>query len=180
MTEKSCWLLSSEKTHFSNKTLVNMLWRVEQPSWSNQSLTEYVATKLTEPFLREGRNITCDHFFTSVKLAYSLKSKKTVTVGIVDEIGRVVPKAIKTMKLPLYSTWIFKNEGFTLTVYQRKFSENVLVLSSVHKKKVPISHTPKKLYENVVYYNHTNSGVDNIDQMARLYTTKVTSRRWPL
>ena len=31
-----------------------------------------------------------------------------------------------------------------------------------------------------MYYNHTKSDADNIDQMARLYNTKVTSRRWPL
>ena len=87
-----------------------------------------------------------------------------------------VPKAIKTMKLPLYSTRIFKNEGLTLTVYQGKPSKNVLVLSSVHKE-APISDTHKKLPESVVYYNHTKCGVDNIDHMALLNTTKVASRR---
>ena len=29
-------------------------------------------------------------------------------------------------------------------------------------------------------YNHTKTGVDDIGQMARLYTTKVASTRWPL
>ena len=57
--------------------------------------------------------------------------------------------------------------------------QNVPVLSSVHKA-VPISDTKKKLPESVVYYNHTKSGVDNIDRTARLYTTEVDSRRWPL
>ena len=140
----------------------------------NQSLTEYVVTKLAEPFLNEWRNITCDNFFTSVKLANSLRSKKTTIVGTVNKIRREVPKAIKTMKLPLYSTRIFKNEGLTLTVYQGKPSKNVLVLSSVHKA-VPIWDTPKKLPESVVYYNHTKSQGDNIDQIARC-----TRRRWLL
>ena len=31
-----------------------------------------------------------------------------------------------------------------------------------------------------MYYKHTKSGADNIDQMARLYNTKVASRRWSL
>ena len=100
-------------------------------------------------------------------------------MGTVNEIRSEVPKTIKTLKLPLYSTRIFKNEGLTLTVYQAKPSKNVLVLSSLHKD-VPISDTPQKLPENVMYYNHTKSGVDNVDQIARLYTTKVASRRWPL
>ena len=83
------------------------------------------------------------------------------------------------MKLSLYSIRIFKNEGLTLAFHQVKPLKNVLVLCSVHKA-VPISNTPKKLLESVVYYNRTKSGVDNIDQMACTYTTKVASRRWPL
>ena len=114
-----------------------------------------------------------------MKLANSIKNKKTIIVGTVNKVRREVPKTIKTMKLPLYSTRIFKNEGLTLAVYQGKPSKNVLVLSSVHKA-IPNSDTPKKLHESFIYYNHTKSGVDNIDQMTRLYTTKVASRRWPL
>ena len=171
------WLAVDAESHYLVNGFPYLGKDTQRPK--SQSLTEYVVTKLAEPFLNEGRNITCDNFFTSVKLANSLKSKKTTIVGTMNKIRREVPKAIKTMKLPLYSTRIFKNEGITLTVYQGKPSKNVLVLSSVHKA-VPISDTPKKLPESVVYYNHTKSGVDNIDQMARLYTTKVASRRWPL
>ena len=47
-------------------------------------------------------------------------------------------------------------------------------------KAVPISDKSKKLPESVVYYNHTTPEVDNIDQMARLYTRKVAYKRWPL
>ena len=38
----------------------------------------------------------------------------------------------------------------------------------------------KKFPETVQYYNELKFGVDVIDQMARLYSTKVLSRRWPL
>ena len=38
----------------------------------------------------------------------------------------------------------------------------------------------KKFPESVKYYNGTKYGVDIIDQMTRLYFTKVSSRRWPL
>ena len=100
---------------------------------ANQSVSEYAVTKLPEPFLNEGRNITCDNFFTSVTLAKSLKSKKTSIVGTVNKIRREVPKSIKTTKLPLYSTRIFKNKELTLTIYQGKPLKNVLILSSVHR-----------------------------------------------
>ena len=71
-------------------------------------------------------------------------------MGIVNKIRREVPKAIKTIKLPLYSTRIFKNEELTLTVYQGKPSKNVLILSSVHRF-VAILDTPKKHPESVTY-----------------------------
>ena len=80
--------------------------------------------------------------FTSVELAKSLKSKKTTVVGTVNKIRRDVPKVIKTMKLPLYSTRIFTNEELTVTFHQVKPLEHVLVLSSVHEA-VPISDNPR-------------------------------------
>ena len=45
---------------------------------------------------------------------------------------------------------------------------------------VTISDTRKKLPESVTYYNKTKSGVDNIDQMARLYISNEAPRPWPL
>ena len=78
----------------------------------------YIVTKLARPFLNERRNITCDSFFTSMKLPNALKNKKTTVVGTVNNTRREGLKAIKTIKLPLYSTSIFKNEGLTLTVYE--------------------------------------------------------------
>ena len=171
------WLAVDAESHYLVNGFPYLGKDTKRPK--NQSLTEYVVTKLAEPFLNERRNITFDNFFTSMKLPNSLRSKKTTFAGTVNKIRREVPKAIKTMKQPLYSTRIFKNEGLTLTVYQGKPSKNFLILSSVDKT-VSISHTPKKLLESFMCYNHTKSGSDNIDRMARLYNTKVASRRWPL
>ena len=55
----------------------------------------------------------------------------------------------------------------------------MLVLSTVHRS-VAIAEGKKKLPETIVYYNATKYGVDVLDQMARLYTSKLSSRRWPL
>ena len=176
------WLAVNAESHYLVNGFLYLGKDAQRPK--NQSVSEYVVTKLAEPFLNEGRNITCDNFFASVALAKSLKSKKTSIMGTVNKIRRELPKAIKTIKLPLYSTRMFKNEELTLTVYQGKPSKNVLVLSSVHRS-IAISDTPKKLPESVPYYNKAKSGVGNIDQVARLYTrrggiyiyiTKVASR----
>jgi hypothetical protein len=34
--------------------------------------------------------------------------------------------------------------------------------------------------ETIAFYNDTKYGVDMLDQMAKKYSTKVSSRRWPL
>ena len=63
----------------------------------------------------------------------------------------------------------------TLTVYQRKPNKNVLILSTVHKG-ISVSDGKKKVPDTIQYYNDTKYSVDVLDQMARLYTTKVSSR----
>ena len=146
---------------------------------SDQTLSEHVVLKLMEPFLGGGHNVTTDNFFTSVKLGQKLANKKTSIVGTVNHIRREVPPQIKSCKKPLYSSTILKSNNMTLTVYQSKPSKNVLVLSTVHRS-VAIAEGKKKLPETIVYYNATKYGVDVLDQMARLYTSKVSSRRWPL
>ena len=145
----------------------------------NESLSEFVVMKLMEPYLGKGRNVTTDNFFTSLNLAKRLLQKNTTIVGTLNRIRKEVPAAIKTSKAPLYSSTILNNEGITLTVYQGKTSKNVLLLSSIHKT-VSISEGRKRRPESVEYYNATKFGVDVLDQMARLYTCKVSSRRWPL
>ena len=79
----------------------------------------------------------------------------------------------------MHSTVVLRHENTTLTVYQGKPSKNVLVLSTVHKTVSPSSNK-KKTQETIEYYNATKYGVDVLDQKARMYTTKVSSRRWPL
>ena len=74
---------------------------------------------------------------------------------------------------------MLKHDDFTLTVYQGKKNKNVLVLSSQHSS-VEIGTGEKKLPETIQFYNETKFGVDVVDQMARMYTVKAGSRRWPV
>ncbi|XP_073502039.1 uncharacterized protein [Phyllobates terribilis] len=144
-------------------------------------LADHVVMKLLDPFLKKGRNVTTDNYFTSVKLAKQLKSKGTTIVGTLNKIRREVPKEIKSMKEELYNTKVFRNEdNFTLTVYQGKPNKNVVILSSVHPDVVVASDSAKKTPETVKFYNETKYGVDVVDQMARKYTTRTCTRRWPV
>lgn len=53
---------------------------------------EYVVKKLTEPYYNKGHNVTTDQFFTSLKLAKFLLSKKTTIVGTINKAKREIPR----------------------------------------------------------------------------------------
>jgi Transposase IS4 len=63
--------------------------------------------------------------------------------------------------------------------YRCKKNKNVVLFSTLHPK-VTIDNIEKKKPETVQFYNSTNFGVDVLDQMARKYSVKSSSRRWPV
>nr|XP_040566409.1 piggyBac transposable element-derived protein 4-like [Lepeophtheirus salmonis] len=142
-----------------------------------RSLSEYVVMKLMEPYLGKGRNVTTDNFFKSLSLANELKKNRTTILGTMNRVRKEIPPELKTTKQALFSSFIFVNSGKTLTSYQGK--KKVLILSSVHKS-VKVLDVRKRLPESIQYYNETKYGVDILDQMTRLYSTKMSSRRLPL
>ncbi|CAK9827595.1 hypothetical protein ANTRET_LOCUS5276 [Anthophora retusa] len=78
-----------------------------------------------------------------------------------------------------YSTKLYKTEACTLTMYKSKANKKVLLLSSKHRN-VRIAKNEKRVPETISFYNNTKYGVDILDQMARKYSTKAGSRRWPV
>lgn len=142
-------------------------------------ISEHVVMKLAEPFLKKGRNITTDNFFTSVSLAEKLKSADTSLVGTVNKARKEIPPAVQQSKATLYDTKLLKKDSVTLTVYQGKAKKNVLVMSTLHPS-ISIAETEKKVPEPVQFYNSTKYGVDVVDQMARQYSTRSGTRRWPV
>jgi hypothetical protein len=43
----------------------------------DESLLEHITLQLMDPYLKKGRNVTTDNFFTLAKLAEKLKAKDT-------------------------------------------------------------------------------------------------------
>ena len=78
--------------------------------------------------------------------------------------------------MSLFSSHFYKSENCTLTVYKSKPSVKVLLLSTG----VKVEDNYKRVPETVTFYNKTKFGVDVVDQMARKYTVKAGSFRWPL
>ena len=146
----------------------------------NISLSEYVVLRLIEPFENKGRNITTDNFFTTLNLSRMLKTKNTSLTGTMKRNCKKVPEFVKKVKMPLNDTLLLKHQDITLTVYQGKNSKNVLLLSSLHPTVDIDNNHPKKLPETISFYNSTKFGADIADQMARKYSVKAGSRRWPV
>jgi len=132
-----------------------------------------------EPYLRNGKNVTTDNFFTSLELVNELKKKQTSIVGTADKARRELPPPAKSIQ-QLYSSKLFKNgDCEALTAYQCKPETNVYILSSVHCQRVFLQRFLRKP-ETVFYYNQTKCSVDSADQVARLYSVKAGTRRWPV
>ena len=66
-----------------------------------------------------------------------------------------------------------------MTVYHCKQNKNICILSTLYTS-VTVEITTKKKPEIVTFHNKTKCGVDIADQMARQYTVKAGTRRWPV
>ena len=135
--------------------------------------------RLLKPYLKKGRNVTTDNYFISINLVTELQKYKTSLLGAVNRICKEVPAVVKHMKEPLYSTTLHKSGDVTMTVYQGKTKKNVAILSILHQS-ITIADNAKKTPESVKAYNVTKYGVDIVDQMARKYTVRPCTRRWPI
>lgn len=171
------WMLCDSKERFVLNAMPYLGKDDARPR--NCPLGEHVVMSLCQPYLNKGRNVTCDNFFTSLKLGDELRKKKTTLVGTLNRGKREVPPSVKNPKDPVQTTVLYKTGDTILTSYQGKPNKNVLVLSTLHTG-VTISEGPKKLPDSVEYYNMTKCGVDTVDQMARKYTVRAGTRRWPV
>lgn len=148
----------------------------------DQPAGERVVLRLMEPYFNGGYTVTTDNFFTGLSLAVALKEKNITLIGTANKQRRWLPETakMKNPKLPLYASNIYLGpEATTLTLYQSKRNKSVSILSSLHRT-VEISNTEKKKPETITYYNQTKFGVDVADQMAKKYSVKSSSRRWPV
>ena len=79
-----------------------------------------------------------------------------------------------------YSSKLMKTGNMAiLTVYQCKPKRNVVVFSSLHLS-VELGVSEKMKLEIMEFYNKSKCGADVADQMARQYSVKAGTRRWPV
>lgn len=81
----------------------------------------------------------------------------------------------------MYKTRFYWNHECSALMahYQTKRTRSVFLLSTMHSAP-STDDTDKRKPDVVHFYNANKVGVDTVDAMCRMYTTKCASRRWPV
>lgn len=141
------------------------------------SLAEAITMHLCRPFLGQGRNVTCDNYFTSFPLAERLLRHRTTILGTVRSNKRDIPLEAKALVDRNRGDSVhFYSENVTLCSFWDKGRSPVLVLSTSHGHQ---HNLPDGKPQMVQCYNATKSGVDNLDKQVRCYRSKRKCSRWP-
>ncbi|KAJ4437784.1 hypothetical protein ANN_13722 [Periplaneta americana] len=149
-----------------------------------------IVKRLATPLKGSGRNITTDRYYTSVELAEELYTDYGLTlVGTMQTKRKHIPEELKTTKIGRFTltnslSQIPIQETHLLLWFLTspvKSPKKILVLLSTQHKDATVENDGKKNKSHInLFYNETKGGVDTIDQMARKYSTKRGTRRWPL
>ena len=89
-----------------------------------------VVLSLTSHLYGIKRNVTCDNFFTSLKLAGKLSLERMTLVGTIRSNRREVPKKLPEVKQKNLheSTFACSEDGIHIDSYKAKKNKNVVLL----------------------------------------------------
>jgi len=118
------------------------------------------------------RNITCDNWFISVPLVYSMREKYSFT--IVSSLRKNKPEILPSIKrASAEGTCQFAyHDNKTLVSYKSENDKMVLLHSDNEINKV--ENKP----EIVIYYYKTKGASDTFDQLCHEYTVNRRAFRW--
>ena len=131
----------------------------------------------------KGYNITCDNFFTSLPIAEKLVRDKLSIVGTMQKNRpELCKKMTESENKARYSSNFYWHDptNCLFVKYQAKEKKSVCLLSSRHDLADVDTSNENKKPEMILFYSANKLGVACFDQMARLYTTRSVSRRWPV
>ena len=176
------WMLAEVKTKYI-VAIIPYLGKEDNGIERVRSLSEEVVLNLLESVKNKGYNLTMDNYFTSLSLAAQLKALGTSLTGTMRENRKELPKDfLKSDKQALYRSSFFINEptGALLCKYNCKKNKTVAILSTMHNKPDVDMNSEKRKPEVIHFYNKHKVGVDTVDSMARFYSTRCSTRRWPV
>lgn len=137
--------------------------------------------ELVSPYLGSGRNVTGDRYFSNFNTTSVLLTEHNMTyVGTLMKNKREIPPALR-QPMDLYITeFVFggPEKKITLCAYAAKLKNVVFMISSQHRDSNVSNESEKKKPEIILTYNSTKAGVDSVDQMCKLYSTRTKTRRW--
>ena len=172
------WILcDAEKRYIFNG--FPYLGKVETENRNGVQLGEFVAMKLLEPYYKGGYSVSTDNFFTSLKLSNRLLTEKITLVGTMKRNRREIPSILQHSRSAAVGSVVGVKHVSSKTClfsFKTKKEKTVIMLSSSHTNIQMNNQKPEVIH----FYNQTKCGVDTVDQMARKYSTKSSSRRWPL
>ena len=100
------------------------------------SLPTDLVMKLMIPLFRQGFNVTCDNYFTSLDLSLRLAKRQCSLVATTRANRKKIPDLLKK-KCMLHNTMAVHSTGdttATITSYQCKKLKSLNILSTLHKK----------------------------------------------
>lgn len=143
---------------------------------------ERVVLDMTEGL--DGRNVTCDNFFTSRNLALELERARRMTiVGTVRKNRKEIPPVLLDMKRkPVHHSEIVYDHQLRgcMVSYVPKRRRFVTLLSTFHSSVQIDEADPKKKPNIIRFYNATKGGVDVLDKLIATYRSKRKVNRWPV
>lgn len=172
------WVMCDSATHYVCNMQVYTGREENQPREVNQG--QRVVLDMIRGLGNSGRNVTCDNFFTSLGLARELERKQLTLLGTIRANKVELPLELTQVRgrVPFSSIFAFQPSA-TLVSYCPKKGKVVLLLSTMHNS-IEVEATEQAKPRMILDYNATKSGVDTVDQMARNYTVKRMTRRWPM
>lgn len=147
------WVLCDSKTYYAYAMEIYCGRNRNAAPEVNQG--ERVVLSLTEGL--NGRNVTCDNFFTSHSLATELKKRQMTIVGTMRKNRREIPSVLLDLKSKPaeYSTFAFDHKlRATMVSYVPKKNKSVILLSTYHTSNKVID-ADKKKPEIIQFYNAT-------------------------
>ena len=79
-------------------------------------VSDKVVMTLMEPFMRKGKKVTTDNFFTLFLFAKELKKKKASLVGTMNKVRLELPASAKCLQQRYFSTLMKTGDMAILTV----------------------------------------------------------------
>lgn len=127
-----------------------------------------------------GRGITTDNF-TSKDLSCELQKRKLTLCGTLKQNKRFIPKELLPHKeKPLFSSMFSFQRDVTLVSYVPKPGKSVILLSSEHHQDSVSTEETDYKPDIILHYNSTKGSVDAVDKMAKQYSARRISNRWPM